>query len=330
MKREEINRNTRLGVFVIVSVLLFLLAVFLLGSEQSLFSANIELRANFTDVNGLQKGNNVWLAGVKVGTVRDVSIIDNSKVQVAMRIDADLHPYIKKDATASISSEGFVGNTIVVIHPGSSNQVIEENDILASGKQTSTQDMLDALQTTADNINSITNELREMMYSAVQEGTVGALLTDTTLGQEIRLTIDNIQNTTRRSANLTANLAQTVNELRKNESGLVHTLVNDTTFAGSYEQTLANLQAAGETAAQASTQLNEIIQKIDNNNNATGVILNDSTFANDIQETASELSEGMEKFNENMEALRHNFLFRRYFRRQERQQAREAQAADHE
>lgn len=330
MKREEINRNTRLGVFVIVSVLLFLLAVFLLGSEQSLFSANIELRANFTDVNGLQKGNNVWLAGVKVGTVRDVSIIDNSKVQVAMRIDADLHPYIKKDATASISSEGFVGNTIVVIHPGSSNQVIEENSILASGKQTSTQDMLDALQTTADNINSITNELREMMYSAVQEGTVGALLTDTTLGQEIRLTIDNIQNTTRRSANLTANLAQTVNELRNNESGLVHTLVNDTTFAGSYEQTLANLQAAGETAAQASTQLNEIIQKIDNNNNATGVILNDSTFANDIQETASELSEGMEKFNENMEALRHNFLFRRYFRRQERQQAREAQAADHE
>lgn len=328
MKREEINRNTRLGVFVIVSIILFLVAVFLLGSEQSLFSANIELRANFTDVNGLQKGNNVWLAGVKVGTVRDVSIIDNSKVQVAMRVRADLHPFIKKDATASISSEGFVGNTIVVITPGSSNEVIEENGILASGKQTSTQDMLDALQTTADNINSITNELRQMMYSAVQEGTVGALLTDTTLGQEIRLTIDNIQSTGQRSAALTANLAQMVNELRSNESGVVNTLINDTTFASTYEQTLASLQTAGETAAQASAEINEIVQKLDNSNNATGVILNDTTFANDIQQTASQLSEGMEKFNENMEALRHNFFFRRYFRRQERQQEREAQAAD--
>lgn len=330
MKREEIKRNARLGVFVIVSILLFLVAIFLLGSEQSLFNSNIQLRANFTDVNGLQKGNNVWLAGVKVGTVRDVSIINNSTVQVAMRIREDLHPFIKKDATANISSEGFVGNTIVVINPGNSNQVIEENDILASGKQTSTQDMLNALQTTADNINSITDELRNMMYSAVQEGTVGALLTDTTLGQEIKLAIDNIQNTGRRSATLTANLAQMVDQLRNNESGLVNTLITDTAFADTYEQALTNLQTAGETAAQASTELNEIVQKIDNNNNATGVILNDTTFANNVQETASQLSEGMEKFNENMEALRHNFLFRRYFRRQERQQEREDQAADNE
>lgn len=323
MKKEEVKRNTYLGIFVVTSIIIFLLAIFLLGSEQSLFHANFSLRANFTDVNGLQKGNNVWLAGVKIGTVDDVSIIDDATVQVSMRIQEDLHEYIKTDAIATISSEGFVGNTIVVITPGNSGEIIAENGILSSGRQTSTQDMLKALQSTANNIGNITDELRNLMENSTQPGTMGYLLTDTTLGQEIKLAIDNIETTGRRSSSLAADLRQMVNEIQQNEEGMVSTLINDTTFASTYEETLTNIRTAGETAAKASAELNQLVDKLDNSNNAAGVVLNDTAFAKNIKETAAELSEGMEKFNENMEAVRHNFLFRRYFKKKRRQEERE-------
>lgn len=325
MKKEDIRRNTFVGIFVVTSIIIFLLAIFLLGSEQSLFRANFSLRANFTDVNGLQKGNNVWLAGVKIGTVNDVSIIEDSRVQVSMRIREDLHEFIKTDATASISSEGFVGNTIVVITPGESGEIIAENAILSAGHQTSTQDMLNALQSTANNIGNITDELRDLMHSATQPGTMGYLLTDTTLGQEIKLTIDNIQTTGRRSSSLAADLRQMVNQIQQNEEGMVSTLLNDTTFASTYEETLSNIQTAGEAAAKASVELNQLVNKIDNTNNAAGVVLNDTTFARNIRETAAELSEGMEKFNENMEAAQHNFLLRRYFKKKRKREEKEAE-----
>ncbi len=323
MKREEVRRNTRLGIFVITGILLFLFAIFYVGSEQSLFNANFPLRANFVDVNGLQKGNNVWLSGVKVGTVREVNIIDNSMVQIEMRIDQKLRQFIKEDALASISSEGFVGNTIVVIEPGSSPQAVADNAIIRTGQQTSTQDMMNALQTTAENITNITHELRQIMQEAGKEGTLGSLLTDTTLGPEIKLTIDNIQTTGRRSAVLTSDVIQMLTQLKNNESGVVNTLLTDTSFSRTYEETLANIKTAGEQAAAASAELTALVEKIDNQKNAMGVVLNDTAFANNIQKTADQLSEGVAKFNENMEAAQHNFLLRRYFKKKKRQEEKE-------
>lgn len=330
MKREEIRRNIRLGVLVIVAVLLFLVAVFYVGSENSLFSSGFQLQANFTDVNGLQKGDNVWLSGVKVGTVRDVSIGSNAAVQVSMRINEDLRPYIKKDAAASISSDGLVGNPIVVITPGNDAQAVSDGDVLRTAQQTSTQDMMNSLQATADNINNITDELREIMHEVNQEGTIGALLSDTTLESEIKLSIDNIQTTGRRSAAMVNDLRAMVNQLQANQKGLVNTLLTDTAFAGTYDQTLANIRAAGESTAEATAELNNVVEKIDNTNNAAGVLLNDTAFASNLKEIARSLSAGVEKFDENMEAVRHNFLFRRYFRKKRREERQQKQATAEE
>lgn len=328
MKREEVKRNTYLGILVIAAVFLFLMAIFYVGSENSLFSSGFRLQANFTDVNGLQKGDNVWLSGVKVGTVRDVSIGSNAAVQVSMRINEDLRPYIKKDAAASISSDGLVGNPIVVISPGNDAQAVSDGDVLRTAQQTSTQDMMNSLQATADNINNITDELREIMHEANQEGTIGALLSDTTLESEIKLSINNIQATGRRSAALMSDLRAMVNQLQANQKGLVNTLLTDTTFAGTYEQTLANIRTAGESTAEATAELNSVVEKIDNTNNAAGVLLNDTAFADNLKEISRNLSAGTEKFDENMEAIRHNFLFRRFFRKKKKQEQQEQETAE--
>ena len=77
--------------------------------------------AVFDDVGGLQTGNNVWYSGVKIGTVKAIDFYGNSQVAITMNIEQEAQKYIRKDAKAKVSSEGFIGNKNVVIYDGNPN-----------------------------------------------------------------------------------------------------------------------------------------------------------------------------------------------------------------
>jgi phospholipid/cholesterol/gamma-HCH transport system substrate-binding protein len=82
-----------------------------------------------------------------------------------------------------------------------------------------------------------------------------------------------------------------------------------------------------ETAAKtevASQQLGEIMTRINSGEGALGMLLMDTVIVNNIDETIINLKESSIGLNENMEALKHNFLFRRYFRKQAKKEALES------
>ncbi len=66
------------GVFIFIGLAIFIAGIFTLGGQKKTFEKKIEVRALFTDVGGLQEGNNVWFSGVKVGTVKKINIIGNA------------------------------------------------------------------------------------------------------------------------------------------------------------------------------------------------------------------------------------------------------------
>ena len=77
------NTNTqkiRLGLFVIISTILFVLAVYLIGQKQSMFQKTFTISAFFQNVNGLQKGNNVRYSGINIGTVKAIEMFNDSNV----------------------------------------------------------------------------------------------------------------------------------------------------------------------------------------------------------------------------------------------------------
>src|SRR6476661_10867848 len=140
------NNNKKavtVGIFVFLGLLIFIVGILTLGGQKKTFEKKFIVKAVFKDVGGLQAGNNVWFSGVKVGTVKKITIADNSKVEVLMNIDSKVQHYIKKDSKAKVSSEGFIGNKIVVIYDGSMNSpVVEENDMLAVETGLSTDEIM--------------------------------------------------------------------------------------------------------------------------------------------------------------------------------------------
>src|ERR1051325_2655213 len=141
MKSTSNTRATIVGIFIFLGLAIFIITVLTLGSQHKTFQRSVTIKAVFDDVNGLQKGNNIWFSGVKIGTVKKVSISGNAKVEVSLDIEEHSHQFIRKDAKAKISTDGFIGNKIVVIY-GGSPQVpeVEPGDVLGIEKLLSTDE----------------------------------------------------------------------------------------------------------------------------------------------------------------------------------------------
>src|ERR1700749_4296283 len=115
MDTKENKQAILVGAFLLIGLVVFLVGVFFLGGQQKTFSKNFHVNTVFDDVQGLKKGNNVWFSGVKVGTISDIRCSDSAMVKVRMNIDQAVQQYIHRNANARISSDGLIGNKIIVI-----------------------------------------------------------------------------------------------------------------------------------------------------------------------------------------------------------------------
>lgn len=123
------------------------------------------------------------------------------------------------------------------------------------------------------------------------------------------------QNTTQ----ATIDLKKLVSEIN-NGQGLVTKLIKDSSYAVTFNDALNNIAEVGVNAKAMSEDLKEVVSKFNDENNAIGVLLADSTFANKLRTTLNNAQSASAKLDQNMEAMRHNFLFRGYFKKQKKAQ----------
>ena len=324
MEKKEIAQQIKVGAFVLAGLALLLISVFFIGSENNIFSRTFTVSAVFKNVEGLKAGDNVWLSGVKIGTVSDVRIISEGKVVVDLALKNRQNQFIQEDAVASIGSDGLVGSKIVVIKPGDSNETVSEEDTLRTISPTDTQDIINLAKDVGENTRSLTSDLRTIANRLSEgKGIVGELLTDGTISREIRAAVSNLQQTGMNTARASEELQLLVRELRTGP-GLLPMLISDTGYANTFQNAMANIEKVSVNAGEVSESLENLAEKINNKNNAVGVLLADSVVANQLKSTIENAELATHKLEENMEALQHNFLFRGYFRRQERKENREA------
>ena len=81
---------------------------------------------------------------------------------------------------------------------------------------------------------------------------------------------------------------------------------------------IASLQVTAENAEVISFQLAEIMTKINGGNGTLGRLIQDTTIAENLNQTIVNLKTSSKGLGENMEAAKHNFLFRGYFKKKEK------------
>lgn len=192
---KEKGHSIKLGVFVMAGLLLFTAGIYIIGDRQRLFSKTFLITGIFTDISGLQVGDNVRFAGIDVGVVENIIQVSDSAVKVDMLIDEDTHKFIKKNAVAMIGSDGLMGSKIVMISPNPVYApVISSNDHIPTAQAVNMDEILEKLQITSDNAASITGNLSDIMINIKDgKGTIGKLFMDSAFALNVEQALINIK-----------------------------------------------------------------------------------------------------------------------------------------
>ena len=317
------SQKLRLGLFVIIGLSLFILAVYFIGDKQQMFGKTNQLSAVFNNVSGLQLGNNVRYSGINVGTVSGIVMINDTAIKVDMLIDKTIFPHIRKNAIATIGSDGLVGNMIINIIPGKDKATsISPGDEISTLNRIRTDDMLNTLGKTNKNAALLTSDLLKITNEINQgTGTVGLLIKDANLANDLKQTVHYLKITGRGSSESITKINRLISSLENKDN--VIGVLKDTAVANNLKKIVLNLK-------QTSTQIDNVVNNLDttivnikNGKGAVNYLSNDRELVRKIDSTMTNVNEASLRLNENLEALKHNFLLRGYFRKQEKAKLKE-------
>ncbi len=319
--RKTNNEKLKLGIFVVIGLILFVLAVYFIGNRQNMFAKTFTISANFNNVNGLMQGNNVRYSGINIGTVKAISMINDSTINVNMVIEEKMVQHIKKNAIATIGTDGLVGNMIVNIIPSEGKaDAIAEGDVINTYTKIGTGEMLNTLNVTNENAALLTAKLLNIADAmADSKGTFGMLINDTIVSNNLKQTVNQLRIMSIEANKSMRSLNAIINDINFNES-VAGVLLNDSLEAQKVRDVLTNLETSTDDIKTVINNLNETIADFKNGKGAVNYLIDDEEFVENLEQTIKNINEGTDKFNQNMEAFKHNFLTRGYFRKLERQQ----------
>jgi phospholipid/cholesterol/gamma-HCH transport system substrate-binding protein len=196
--QNQTGNRVRLGIFVSVAIALFIIVIYYIGNRQHLFTKTIKVNGVFKDASGLQVGNNVRFTGINVGTIHDIVILTDSTVRVGMVIEKHVQRFIKDDATATIGSEGLMGNKVINLIAGTPNRpMIADGGSLKTVAPVNLEDIMASLKVTANNAATITGDIAAVTGGLrTGQGAVGKLLVDTSFAKNLDQTMVNAKNAT--------------------------------------------------------------------------------------------------------------------------------------
>jgi phospholipid/cholesterol/gamma-HCH transport system substrate-binding protein len=189
------NQTFRLGLFIVLTLAILVVGVFLIGKKESLFKSTYQVKAEFQNVAGLTDGADVRVAGLHEGSVKHIRLPNRAdgKVTVAMDLENGTHNVLKKDSVAAIKSEGLIGDKYVEISFGSDSapRLIDGDTINSeppfdiSNLTKKASDLLDNAKDAVQDLDGTANNMKAISAKINNgTGTVGALINDKTVYQQ--------------------------------------------------------------------------------------------------------------------------------------------------
>lgn len=322
MTTGSIN-NVKLGTLVLGGLLFLILLLYMIGNNEHLFGSIYILKAKFTNVQGLVEGNNVRFNGIEVGTVKKTKILADALIEVTMVIDKKMLSIIRNNAVVSIGTDGLVGNKVVNIVPANrQGSLAKEGEMLTSKEAVGTEAMLETLYYTNNDLAIIAAELKTTV-KRVNNSALWSLMDDSSIHIDLKTAVADIASTVHTAGDLADNLNGLIVDV-KNGRGSIGMILTDSSLARNLGFALSKLKSTTSTTDSIAGELNRIAigvhESITNGRSVTHLLLNDSVMAKKIEMSLDNIQKGTNGFNQNMEALKHNFFFRGYFRKQEKKE----------
>jgi phospholipid/cholesterol/gamma-HCH transport system substrate-binding protein len=320
---KETGNYARLGLFVLAGTTVLIVGLYLLGSKRNLFTSSVHISATFHEVAGLRPGNNVRYAGINVGTVERITILNDTAVLVELSIRSEEAEHIRTSAQASIGSDGLMGNKLVSIDAGSGEGgPVVDGTMLRTREALDTELMMRTLGRTNENLALITDDLRMLSARLNDPDNVIGMLADTSLAFALRQALYDLQASAGNAYALTAGVNSMVLDAQHGE-GALGVLISDRDAEQDMRRMLGDLRMAADTLGIAIGRISDFSRSLDQGPGLAHAVVRDSVMANDVRRMISRLDTSTVLLNEDLRALQSNWFFRRYFKQQEKAERKE-------
>ena len=204
-------REVRVGLMVVVAIGVLIFLILNASGDISPFSRKIKLRARFANADGLRRGSEVRLAGVRIGKVDDVRLLPpsenpNEKVEATFSIDSEIDgrpatELIRTDSTVRMGSPGILGNEkLINVQPGTVvGEPVRDNDLLLPGGEGSN---IEQLTTSGTELMQQLNKLSTQFTGIAAKinegkGTIGAFVNDEAFYNNLNATVRDVNDVVR-------------------------------------------------------------------------------------------------------------------------------------
>ncbi|MFD0795327.1 MlaD family protein [Mucilaginibacter litoreus] len=213
------SQKIKIGLFTVIGFVILFLAVFYIGNQKSMFSSTFKVYGIFRNVSGLTVGNNVRFAGINVGVVESINIVNDSSVRVDLTLNNSVKKFIKTDSKMSIGSDGLMGDKLVVIAPGgiSSNTEVAEGNKLNTVNPIDVDKVINKLTKVADNAEAVTGGLASIVNKINNgKGSIGRLLNNEQIAEDLEGTVKQARKTIKGVHATTATLNEDLKAAQSN------------------------------------------------------------------------------------------------------------------
>ncbi len=293
-------QGARLGVFVFLGTVLIFISIFLVGNKDSLFVSTLTYKTYFSSIEGLRTGASVRLSGMDVGSVTEIQFTsDNSnKIEVTLKINESVKDFIRLDTKASLETEGLVGAKIISLQPGTpAYERVKEGGVISSIDPINLSEIFRESEGTVKNVKVMTENFSEIVaHIAKGEGTIGKMIYD----EELYNSSVAITKSAKRSLNVMTSKLDELSQVIVKLGQDMNSIVSNVDSATSSVKMVLNEIEEGKGSLGSLIKKNDMYDSV-------------MVMMSNLVRTTDEASKGAKGFADNMEALKHNWLFKGYF-----------------
>jgi phospholipid/cholesterol/gamma-HCH transport system substrate-binding protein len=252
----------KLGVVTIVAIIVAAVTIFSVMGSRGFFWQRYTLKTRFPNVAGLKPGSPVRVAGVEVGSVKDVGF-SGDQVDVVFEVNKEVRPRVTENSTAVLGSVSLLGLSAVDITASSSGTPIPDGGYVPSGKTPAS--FSDITTEAQQGISELTGLIKDVRAG---KGAIGKLMTE-----------DELYNGFNDFIGAAADVTKTI----KSGRGSIGKLINDPKVADSLAGSMSNIQ--------------EMTRKINEGEGSLGKLINDEKFAASMTAATENLRTLTERLN---------------------------------
>jgi phospholipid/cholesterol/gamma-HCH transport system substrate-binding protein len=299
----------RVGVFVLAGLTLLGIGIISLTGAGGL-QPKYSLKTYLPEVDGIVAGAPVRLEGFDIGEVQEVAITPNPpdkmhNIELRMRIGRKFQNYVRTDSTASLETEGLLGNRFVTISRGLAGTPLQNGAMVTGTQKTSMDQVMEKSETLMDSLGTLSHDLQQVVENVkAGQGTIGKLIQDPQLYDRLNATAASAQ--------------ELVAGVREGQGTLGKLVANDELYQ-KVDQTMGNANAILASVHQGQGTIgkmvndptmyqnaqkflqrgNSLLNGVEQGQGTLGKLVKDDTVYNNVREATANVRDAAGKLNSN-------------------------------